>query len=101
MDIFSHAGSVKSADSICIYAAEITDPIAIAFHPDREGRDLVVVVVENPIINEIAFEGNEKIKKDALMSEVQLRPRTVLTRTKVQADVARVSDDDDDGDPRA
>lgn len=58
----------------------------------QEGRDLVVVVVENPIINEIAFEGNEKIKKDALMSEVQLRPRTVLTRTKVQADVARLQE---------
>lgn len=58
----------------------------------QEGRDLVVVVVENPIINEIAFEGNEKIKKDALMAEVQLRPRTVLTRTKVQADVARLQE---------
>jgi len=58
----------------------------------QEGRDLVVVVVENPIINEIAFEGNEKIKKDALMAEVQLRPRTVLTRTKVQADVSRLQE---------
>lgn len=58
----------------------------------QEGRDLIVVVVENPIINEIAFEGNEKIKKDALLSEVQLRPRTVLTRTKVQADVARLQE---------
>ncbi len=58
----------------------------------QEGRDLIVVVVENPIINEIAFEGNEKLKKDALMAEVQLRPRTVLTRTKVQADVERLQE---------
>ncbi|MDP2205907.1 MAG: outer membrane protein assembly factor BamA [Alphaproteobacteria bacterium] len=58
----------------------------------QEGRDLVVVVVENPIINEIAFEGNDKVKKDALLSEVLLRPRTVLTRTKVQADVARLQE---------
>src|SRR6218665_128952 len=58
----------------------------------QEGRDLIVVVVENPIINEIAFEGNEKLKKDALMAEVQMRPRTVLTRTKVQADVERLQE---------
>jgi outer membrane protein insertion porin family len=58
----------------------------------QEGRNLVVVVVENPIINEIAFEGNDKVKKDALLAEVMLRPRTVLTRTKVQADVARLQE---------
>lgn len=58
----------------------------------QEGGDLIVAVVENPIINEIAFEGNEKVKKDTLMSEVQLRPRTVLTRTKVQADVERLQE---------
>lgn len=58
----------------------------------QEGGDLIVAVVENPIINEIAFEGNEKVKKDTLMSEVQLRPRTVLTRTKVQADVDRLQE---------
>jgi outer membrane protein insertion porin family len=58
----------------------------------QEDHDLVIVVVENPIINEIRFEGNDKIKKDNLMSEIQLRPRTVLTRTKVQADVERLEE---------
>ncbi len=58
----------------------------------QEGRDLVIVVVENPIINEIRFEGNEKLKTDNLMSEIRLRPRTVVTRTKVQADVERLQE---------
>lgn len=58
----------------------------------REGDRLVVSVVENPIINRIAFEGNKKLKDDALTSEVQLRPRVVYTRTKVQNDVKRVLD---------
>ncbi len=58
----------------------------------QQGNDLVVKVVENPIINEIAFEGNEKIKDENLLSEVSLRPRTVLTRTKVQADTERLLD---------
>lgn len=56
----------------------------------REGDQLVVRVVENPIINRIAFEGNKRIKDEQLQSEVQLRPRTVYTRSKVQTDVKRV-----------
>lgn len=56
----------------------------------REGDQLVVRVVENPIINRIAFEGNKRIKDEQLNTEVQLRPRTVYTRSKVQADVKRV-----------
>ncbi len=56
----------------------------------REGSVLVVSVVENPIINRIAFEGNRRISDEALSAEVQLRPRVVYTRTKVQKDVARI-----------
>lgn len=51
---------------------------------------LLVDVVENPIINEIAFEGNKKIKDNELLSEISLRPRQVYTKTRVQNDVARV-----------
>ncbi|MCB1562334.1 MAG: outer membrane protein assembly factor BamA [Alphaproteobacteria bacterium] len=56
----------------------------------QEGGALVVDVVENPIINQIAFEGNDKIEDEELQSEIQLRPRQVFTRTKVQADVSRI-----------
>ena len=54
----------------------------------REGQTLVVQVGENPIINRIAFEGNKYIKDQALSAEVQLRPRVVYTRTKVQKDLS-------------
>jgi outer membrane protein insertion porin family len=56
----------------------------------RQGNTLVVSVVENPIINRIAFEGNSKIADKDLNSEIQLRPRTVYTRTRVQNDVNRI-----------
>lgn len=56
----------------------------------REGEALVVRVVENPIINRIAFEGNKRLKDEELQAEVQLRPRVVFTRTKVQSDVKRI-----------
>ena len=58
----------------------------------REGDGLIVRVVENPIINRIAFEGNRKLSDNQLTAEVQLKPRTVFTRTKVQTDVKRILD---------
>ena len=58
----------------------------------RDGDALVVKVVENPVINRIAFEGNHKLSDDTLNQEIQEKPRTVYTRTKVQADVKRILD---------
>ena len=52
--------------------------------------DLVVTVVENPIINRVLFEGNSGIKEDKLRDEVTVRPRGIFTRAKAQADVARI-----------
>lgn len=51
---------------------------------------VTVQVAENPVINQIAFEGNDEIKDEELQAEIQLRPRQVFTRTKVQGDVTRL-----------
>lgn len=56
----------------------------------RDGQRLVVNVVENPIINRIAFEGNRKIEDKTLEAEVTLRARVIFTRTKVQNDLQRI-----------
>jgi len=58
----------------------------------RVGNTLVIRVVENPIINRIAFEGNNKIDEKDLTAEIQLHPRVVYTRTRVQNDVNRILD---------
>jgi outer membrane protein insertion porin family len=58
----------------------------------REGSAIVVRVVENPIINRIAFEGNKRVSNDILEDEVKLRPRIVYTRSRVQNDVQRLID---------
>ena len=50
----------------------------------REGSTLVVDIVENPVINRIAFEGNFTFEDETLQTEVSLRPRVIYTRTKVQ-----------------
>lgn len=71
-----------------LFATGLFADVAIA----RRGNALVVRVVENPIINRIAFEGNRRIEDTALEGEVQLRPRQVYTRAKVQEDVKRILD---------
>lgn len=55
-----------------------------------DGSTLTVNVVENPIINQVVFEGNDKVSEKDLTKEVQLKPRTVFTRNKVQADLQRI-----------
>jgi outer membrane protein insertion porin family len=59
---------------------------------DRSGADVIVTVVENPVINQIAFEGNSEVDTETLRNEVQLKPRSVFTRARVQQDVQRVLD---------
>tara|TARA_R110002124_G_scaffold64985_2_gene177733 strand:- start:542521 stop:544818 length:2298 start_codon:yes stop_codon:yes gene_type:complete len=54
------------------------------------GNVLDVKVVENPIISRIAFEGNDELDEDDLLAEIQLRPRHVFSRTRVQSDVKRL-----------
>jgi outer membrane protein insertion porin family len=54
------------------------------------GNQLVVVVEENPLINQVNFEGNSAIKDKDLAKEVELRERTVLTRARVQSDIQRI-----------
>ena len=69
-----------------LFATGLFDDVII-----RQNRDVLVInVVENPIINRIAFEGNRSIDDDVLTAEVQLRPRVVFTRARVQNAVSRI-----------
>ncbi|MCX7350755.1 MAG: outer membrane protein assembly factor BamA, partial [Alphaproteobacteria bacterium] len=56
----------------------------------RRGSTLVVKVEENPMINQVNFEGNVNVKDTDLSKEVELRERMMLTRAKVLSDVNRI-----------
>src|ERR1700682_546804 len=47
---------------------------------DREPTGVLVTVVENPVINQVAFEGNSEADNNTLTAEGQLKARSVLTR---------------------
>jgi outer membrane protein insertion porin family len=58
----------------------------------RVGDTLVVRVVENPIVNRVAFEGNHKLSDDQLRPEMQSRPRAVFTPAVAEADRQKILD---------
>jgi outer membrane protein insertion porin family len=59
---------------------------------DQQGSTLYVQVVENPVVNQVAFEGNSEVDTATLSAEVQMKARSVFTRARVQADVQRILD---------
>ena len=59
-------------------------------HISQSGGKVIVTVVEAPVINKIAFEGNYRIKDEQLKEEIQSKERGSLSRAKVQADVQRI-----------
>ena len=70
-----------------LYATGLFQDVRIT--PAGGGR-ITVTVVENPVINRVAFEGNKKLKDEQLAGEVQSKPRGTLSRPTVQADVQRL-----------
>ncbi|MBQ6855009.1 MAG: outer membrane protein assembly factor BamA [Alphaproteobacteria bacterium] len=53
---------------------------------------MLVDVVENPTVYDVYFEGNDRLDDDVLKTEVELKPRSVYTQRKAQADADRLLD---------
>ncbi len=82
--------SQESADTALkdLYATELFAEASI-----RNNNGAVVVEVrENPIINRIIVEGNKRVDNDDLQPEIRLAPRQIYSRSKVRADVARITE---------
>jgi outer membrane protein insertion porin family len=69
-----------------LYASGLFQDIRIS----HSGNRLVVIVVEAPVIDRLAFEGNNKIKDEQITQELQSKARGTLSRAMVQADVQRI-----------
>lgn len=57
---------------------------------EKRGNDLVVRVLENPIINRIIFEGNNAVTTERLEEETEAEPRQTFTLSRVEQDVQRI-----------
>jgi outer membrane protein insertion porin family len=69
-----------------LYATGLFQDVKITPGPNR----ILVTVIENAVINRVAFEGNKKAKDEQLSQEVQSKPRGTFSRALVQSDVQRI-----------
>jgi outer membrane protein insertion porin family len=93
--VLSYLG-LKTGDSFSTNAINngLKNLFATGFFADikllRQGNSLIVNVVENPVISKVLFEGNDRIETADLEKEVELKPRSIYARDKVQSDVSRI-----------
>jgi len=71
-----------------LYATGLFQDVQI----NREGDTLVVHVIENPLVNRVAFEGNHKLSDDQLRPDMQLKPRAVFTPALAEQDRQHILD---------
>ena len=67
-------------------ATELFSDFSIRF----DDGNVIISVTENPVINRIVLEGNDRLDADKILPEIRLAPRQIFTRSKVRADVARI-----------
>ncbi|MEP3654912.1 MAG: outer membrane protein assembly factor BamA [Litorimonas sp.] len=73
--------SIKTLYATGLFADVSIDP--------RDGN-VLVSVIENPIINRVILEGNKSLKTDKITDEISAEPRSIFTRANVQEDVTRI-----------
>jgi outer membrane protein insertion porin family len=71
-----------------LYATNLFKDVKIA----RDGDRILVMVVENPTIGVVAFEGNKKVKDEDLKKILQSKDSGPLSRELVQSDVVHMMD---------
>lgn len=54
------------------------------------GDKIIIKVVENPVVDQVAFEGNHRIKDEILTTETKVKPRAIFNESIIQEDVARI-----------
>jgi len=69
-----------------LYGTNLFSDVRIAI----DGTQMVVFVQENPIINRVILEGNRSVNDERITDEIELQPRAIFTRSRVQSDVQRI-----------
>jgi outer membrane protein insertion porin family len=80
--------AARDAALKALYASGLFTDVKIS----HEGNRILVVVVENPTIGVVAFEGNRKVKDADLKGQVQSKANGPMSRELIQNDVVRILD---------
>jgi outer membrane protein insertion porin family len=80
-DEFNPADTTRTIRSL--YATGLFSNVEMNF----SGGEVTLKVSENPLVNRVAFEGNDEIDSKRLEEIIGLKPRAIYSPAKVQADV--------------
>ncbi len=69
-----------------LFETDLFSNIEISF----KNNLLFIDVTENPTINLVKFEGNNKIKDEDLLIEISLKERSIFSRSKVKKDLEKM-----------
>ncbi|MEL6934828.1 MAG: outer membrane protein assembly factor BamA, partial [Pseudomonadota bacterium] len=69
-----------------LFATGLFSDVRIA----RQGSTLVVEVKENPVINLVRFEGNDKVKTEILQNVIQSKSLAVFSQERLDSDLDRL-----------
>ena len=70
-----------------LFATELFSDVAI----ERQGSILIVEVDENATVNKVFFEGNSRLKDEALAANVKVQPQSIYSDEKAAFDVELIS----------
>ena len=80
--------AARDAALKALIATKLFDKVSI----DHTAGGLVVHVIEAPVLDRVAFEGNKKVKDADLAAAIESKPRGALQRAVIQSDVNRIVD---------
>ncbi len=75
-----------------LYSQGYFSHIRVERFEEDGGWKLVYVLVENPAIHEVRFEGNKKIKKTKIEEVIDIKSNSVLSVPKIKKNVEKIHD---------
>lgn len=57
-----------------------------------KNRTLTFILKENPVVNKVFLEGNDKLTDEILLTEISIARRSIFTKSKVKNDIKRITD---------
>ena len=94
--VLSYAGiargqSVSAAELNDAYQRLVASGLFETVEITPRGGTLVIQVQEYPTVNRVSFEGNRRLKDDALSQIVTAQPRLVFSPTRAQEDAEKIA----------
>jgi len=73
-----------------LYASGFFSDVSVELEDDKDGVKVIFNVTEKAVIKDIIFNGNDSIRKDRLLKEMETKQDDVLSRRIIKADIKKL-----------